>query len=78
VLYSFIFLVTKGASSRVCETSFGEPIGCPTPILNSKPDEEFAAKGGPKSSTNSSMVQTELCRGKSLVRRFTSIGSRFG
>jgi hypothetical protein len=48
VLYSFIFLVTKGASSRVCETSFGEPIGCPTPILNSKPDEEFAAKGGPK------------------------------
>jgi len=45
MLYSFIFWVTKGASSRVWETSSGNPIGCLAAILNSKPDEKFAAKG---------------------------------
>ena len=59
MLHSFIFLVTKGAS-RVCETSFSEPIGCPMAILNSKPDEEFAAGAG----GNSSTAQTELCEGR--------------
>ena len=73
----FHFLGHKGGKQQGVGdlfTSFGKLICCPAAILNSKPDEEFAAGAG----GNSSTAQTELCEGRKIVRRFTSIRSRFG
>jgi hypothetical protein len=42
VLDSLLSLITQRTSSRVRHPTFSEPVRCPTSILDSQPNEEFA------------------------------------
>ena len=73
VMYGLLSLITKGTSIRMGEASFSQPIGCPDPIVEYQPNEEFTAWGCPSFPDPSPWSKLDGSHEEGSIRRFAAV-----
>jgi hypothetical protein len=75
VLDGFFTLITKGTDHRVLRPTLSQSIGCPTPIINSQPNEEFAPEESPTLPDTFPRSKLDRTQEIGFIGRFTTVNT---